>query len=556
MLARACRPSVLRLALAVIAGVAASGASIGLMATSAWLISRASTHPPVLHLMVAIVAVRAFGLSRGAFRYAERLLGHDAALRVLADLRVSTYRTLARISPAGLGATRRGDLVSQFVSDLDAVLDVLVRVILPYAVALGVGLCSVALTVTLFPPAGLALACGLVVVAFAVPATQARASRASAGRVSPLRGELAAGTVDLLHGLADLTACGAVEERLSQLVATDRRLRVAETRASGTAGVGAALTTMVAGCCVAVGLAAGAVAVHAGTLDGELLAVVTLTPLAVFDSIGNLPVAAARLGAARAALRRVASTLAAEDPTPEPASPALPSSAAGGRHVVELHGVHASWTPDRPVLRGVDLRLLPGRRVALIGASGAGKSTIAALLVRFLDPVAGSVTIDGIDFRDIPADEIRRLIRLCDDEAYLFDSTIEANLRIGRPEATAEQLREALAAARLLEWVETLPDGLSTLVGEHGVRCSGGQRRRLALARALLSEAAVLVLDEPTEHLDEPTAQAVLRDLLDATTGRTTLLITHRTAGLEAFDEIVLLDSGIATIQPLSVVDA
>ena len=318
LLASACRPAAPRLALAVGAGIAAAGAGIGLMATSAWLISRAATHPPVLHLMVAIVSVRAFGLSRGVFRYAERLYGHDAALRVLTDLRVDGYRRLARLAPAGLRAHRRGDLVARLVSDVDAALDVLVRVLLPYSVAAGVAVGSVALVTALLPAAGLALAVALAVVAVGVPILQSGTARRADGRLAPLRGELTAGTVDLLHGLADLSAYGAVDRRLDQLSQIDGRLRTATARSSGMAGVGAGVTTLAAGGCVLAGLAAGAAAVSAGTLSGELLAVIVLTPMAVFEAIAGLPAAAQRLGAARAALTRVATVLSGADPTPDP----------------------------------------------------------------------------------------------------------------------------------------------------------------------------------------------------------------------------------------------
>jgi thiol reductant ABC exporter CydC subunit len=542
LLAGVCRPTAGRLGIAIIAGIAAAGAGIGLTATSAWLISRAATHPPVLHLMVAIVAVRTFGLSRGVLRYGERLLGHDTALRVLADLRVRSYRRLAALTPAGLHTHRRGDLVARLVSDVDAILDVLVRVILPYAIAAGVALGSVALLGALLPAAGFALAVALAVVGVGVPLIQAAATRQADGRLAPLRGELAADTVDLLQGLADLTAYGAVDARLAQLAHADGRLRAASARSSRSAGSATAVTTLAAGCCVIVGLAAGTGAVLAGTLPGELLAVVVLTPMAVFEAVSGLPAAAQRFGAARAALTRVADVLIEPDPTPEPPVPAELTSAAG--HTARLNGVHAAWDRGRPALRGIDLSLQPGRRVALVGTSGSGKSTVAALLVRFLDPERGCVTIDGTDARLLAGTDLRGLVRLCDDEAYLFDSTIEANLRIGDPDATIEQLRAALAAVRLLAWVDSLPAGLATAVGEHGVRCSGGQRRRIALARALLGGPEVLVLDEPTEHLDEPTAAAVIGDLLAATAGRTTLLITHRTTGLEDLDEIVTLAEG------------
>lgn len=573
LLVEVSKPAGPRLVLAVLAGVAASATAIGLTATSALLISRAATQPPVLHLMVAIVTVRAFGISRGVFRYLERLVGHDATLRVLAVLRVRCYAKLARLAPSGLTRYRRGDLVARVVSDVDAALDVLVRVLLPYGVAIGVAIGSLALVTALQPVAGAVLAVGLLTVTVGVPLAQATSTRRADARLAPLRGQLAAGTVDLLHGMADLTAFGAAEQRLEQILATDAQLRTASARSSRTAGIGAGTVSLVTGISVLTGLVAGTLAVRAGQLDGELLAVVVLTPLAVFEAVAGIPAAAQRFGAARAALTRIAAMMAAQEPTPEPAVPApgpkrelaaampaaampaaavpAPRSAAepaadpGDRvPVLAMRSVSAGWAADRPAVHEVDLELLPGRRVALVGPSGSGKSTVAALLVRMLDPWSGTVTMDRVDLRELPSDEIRRRVVLCDDAAYMFDTTIEANLRIGRPEATHEQLLEALGRARLLEWVDTLPDGLATAVGEHGVRLSGGQRRRVALARAFLADPAVLILDEPTEHLDEETADAITADLLAATRGRTVLLITHRTSGLDEVDEVVRMADG------------
>jgi thiol reductant ABC exporter CydC subunit len=494
--------------------------------------------------MTAIVAVRAFGLSKGGLRYLERLAGHDAALRVLADLRIRYYARLARLSPAGLGDHRSGDLVERLVSDLDAALDVLVRVIVPYAVGLGVSVGSVTVVATLSPATAAALVIAIATVAVGLPTVQAAWARRADGRLAPIRGEMAAYTVETLQGLADLTANGAVGRAIETLSALDERQQAAAWRSSVVSGVGSAVTTLATGGCVLVGLASGTFAVRAGTLPGELLAVVVLVPIAVFESIAGLPLAAQRLVAARAALARVAAVFAATDPTPEPVAPiALPD----GAHTVALRNVTASWTPGQPAVRNIDLELRPGARVALVGASGSGKSTIAALLVRFLDPEEGSVTIDSRDLRDLPTQRVREVVCLCDDEAYLFDSTIEVNLRVGCPDASADRLRAVLADVRLLDWVDTLPKGLSTPVGEHGILLSGGQRRRLALARALLADSPVLVLDEPTEHLDESAAAAVVHDLLAATSGRTTLLITHRPLGLDEVDEIVTLEAGRAT---------
>ena len=538
LLHSASRPALAGLLLAVLAGVGAAGASVGLMATSAWLISRAALHPPVLHLMVAIVAVRAFGLGRGVLRYVERLAGHDAALRVLAALRVRIFTRLEALAPAGLAEFRRADLVQRLVGDVEAVLDMLTRVVLPYAVAGIVGVGAVLLVGTLSPIAGAALAFGLIVVGIGVPLLQNAAARHADGRLAPLRGELTTGTVDLLHGLPDLLAYGAVDDHLARLADTDARLREAEQQSSAAAGTSAAATALANGFCLLVGLAAGAVAVRSGTLAGEYLAVIVLTPLAVFETAAGLPAAAQRFAGARSSLRRLAEVLAAPDPV---ISPAHPVAAPEGPHTLEVCGVSAAWVAGRTAVHDVSFTLRPGARIALTGPSGSGKSTVAALLVRFLDPTAGRILLDGIDLRQLAPDRVRQIIGYLPEDAYLFDTTIAANLRIAKPEATDAALRSALNAARLLGWIDTLPNGLDTLVGEHGMTLSGGQRRRLALARALLADFQVLILDEPTEHLDDDTAAALSHDLLAAAGDRSVLLITHRTDIASEVDEWIAL---------------
>jgi ABC-type transport system involved in cytochrome bd biosynthesis fused ATPase/permease subunit len=225
------------------------------------------------------------------------------------------------------------------------------------------------------------------------------------------------------------------------------------------------------------------------------------------------------------------------DPVPEPATPArLPD----GPYELRVRNVTARWDPAQPpVFAGVNLDLPPGRRVALVGPSGCGKTTLAHLLVRFLDPETGDVTLNGVSLRCLDSDELRRVVVLMDERVHCFDTTIEANLRVGRRDATDLELWQALAQARCDDWVRSLPRGLDTEVGEHGARLSGGQRRRLGLARVLLTGAPILVLDEPTEHLDDETAAVLTADLLDATAGRTVLLITHRPFGLSDVDDVV-----------------
>jgi thiol reductant ABC exporter CydC subunit len=535
-----------RLVLAVVFGVLAAASAVGLTATSAWLISRAAQHPPVVDLAVAIVMVRTFAITRGAFRYLERLTGHDAAFRVLGRLRVATYQRLERLAPAAVAVLRAGDLVSRFVADVDAALDVLVRVVLPYLVAAGVGVASVGLIATMLPAEAAVLAVGLLLVAVGVPLIQHAVARRHDRRTAPLRGELSAATVDLLRGLPDLIAYRAAERRLAALADTDDRLRRVTSRSAAGVGLGAGLVALAAGGCVWAGLALGGAAVSAGHLNGVLLAVVVLTPLAVFDTVSGVPAAAAHLAAARAALGRVFGLLDQPDPVREPERPVPPPTAP---YLVEIAGVSARWTPDgRDVLHDVTLTLRPGQRTAIVGPSGSGKSTLAAILVRFLDPSAGRVLINGVDATTVAGDDVRQIIGLLGEDARLFDTTIAENLRIADPAAGDSRLRQALADARLLDWVDALPEGLDTPVGEHGSRLSGGQRRRLVLARALLADFPILIMDEPTEHLDEETAEALTADLLAATRGRTTVLITHRLFAPGDVDQIVSVDSGRVTI--------
>ncbi|MEU0937132.1 thiol reductant ABC exporter subunit CydD [Embleya sp. NPDC005971] len=536
------RPLRGRLALAVLCGALALGSSVGLMATSAWLISRASEHPPVLTLMVAVTGVRAFGVSRAVFRYAERLIGHDAAFRILARLRVRVYERLEQLAPAGLPAFRRGDLLSRLVADVDAVQDFFLRALLPACVAAVVGVGAVLTVALVLPEAGAVLLLGLLAAGVLVPWLAGRVARRAERRVAAVRGELAGAVVDLLRGTPELIAAGRAPARLAEVDMVDARLRATEAGQARGAGVGAGLAALVSGATVWASAVVGVAAVHADRLNGVLLALVVLTPLAAFEATVVLPAAGRHLEGSRRAAARVFEVIDAPVPVHEPTAPrALPA----GPRPLSVRDLHARWTPDGPpALAGVDLELTPGKRLAVVGASGSGKTTLANVLLRFLDPAAGRVTLAGVPITDLAGDDVRRVIGLCAQDAHVFDSSLRENLRLARPDCDEDAMRAALARARLLDWVDTLPQGLDTMVGEHGARLSGGQRQRLALARALLADFEILLLDEPAEHLDLPTADALTADLLDATRGRTTLLVTHRLTGLHAVDEILVLAEG------------
>ncbi|MFC8506350.1 thiol reductant ABC exporter subunit CydD [Streptomyces sp. NPDC057131] len=531
-----------RMALALLLGSLALGSAVGLMAVSGWLISRASEQPPVLYLMVAVTATRAFGIGRAVFRYAERLVSHDAVLRMLADLRVAVYRRLERIAPAGLRRTRRGDLLARLVQDVDALQDYWLRWLLPAGAALLVGAGSVGFTTWLLPEAGAVLAAGLLLAGVAVPLLGGLLARRAERQLAPARGALGTAVVDLLRGCAELTVAGALKGRVERADEADRELTGIASRQSAATALSAGLSALVCGLSVAGAALVGVQAVRDGRLDGVVLAVLVLTPLAAFEAVTGLPLAVQYRQRVRRSAERVFDVLDAPVPVHEPESPATPPA---GPFPLELAGLGARHAgQDRPALDGFGLTLEAGRRVAVVGGSGSGKTTLAQVLLRFLDAESGTYRLGGTEAAALDGDEVRRFVGLCAQDAHLFDSTIRENLRLARTGASDEELRGALGRARLLEWVEGLPDGLDTLVGEHGSRLSGGQRQRLALARALLADFPVLVLDEPAEHLDLATADALTDDLLRATEGRTTVLITHRLHGLEAVDEVLVLDRG------------
>ncbi|MCX5377147.1 thiol reductant ABC exporter subunit CydD [Streptomyces sp. NBC_00091] len=531
-----------RFRLGLLLGALAVGSSVGLMAVSGWLISRASEQPPVMYLMVAVTATRAFGIGRAVFRYAERLVSHDAVLRMLADLRVAVYRRLERIAPAGLREQRRGDLLSRLVADADALQDYWLRWLLPVGTAVLVGTGSVAFTAWLLPGAGAALAVGLLAAGVGVPLVSGACARRAERRLAPARGELATRVADLLTGTAELTVAGALAGRKDRARESDGVLTRIASRGAAATGLGSGLSALVCGLTVVCAAFAGAQAVAGGRLSGVAMAVVVLTPLAAFEAVSGLPLAVQYRQRVRRSAERVYEVIDAPVPVAEPAEPReLPSSS----FPLRLTGLAARHGgQERDALHGLDLTLEAGRRIAVVGPSGSGKTTLAQVLLRFLDQREGTYTLGGTDVRALDGDDVRRAVGLCAQDAHLFDSSVRENLRLARTGASEEQLREALAAARLLEWADGLPDGLDTLVGEHGERISGGQRQRLALARALLADFPVLVLDEPAEHLDLATADALTADLLAATEGRTTVLITHRLAGLAAVDEVLVLDRG------------
>ena len=528
-----------RLALAAALAASTIVFGVGLMATAGYLISRAAEEPAILSLTVAIVGVRFFGLGRPVVRYLDRLGSHDLAFRVLGRVRVHVYERIEPLAPAELESYRRGDLLSRVVADVDALQFLYLRGLVPVLAAAAAGCVSVGVAAAFLPSAAIVLALGLAVAGIAVPLAAGAIGRRAARGEAAARGELSAELVELLTGAGELQVYGRGAEAMARVRETDGTLSRLAARAAAADGVGDGLRLLVTGA-TATGVLALAVRSHAdGGLSRVMIATLALLALASFEGVQPLSQAARELASTVAAGRRVVELTDREPAVRDPADPAELQT---GPVAVALEDVRARYAPgDPPALDGLTLRLGPGQHVAVVGPSGAGKSTIVNLLLRFLDPEAGRVTIGGRDLRELRQEDVRRTVAVAGQDSHLFSTSIRENLRLARPDAGDAEIESALRRARLWDWVAGLPDGLDTLVGEQGRELSGGQRGRLVVARALLANAPVLVLDEPTAHLDTETATSLLDDVLDNAGDASVLLITHRRERLERMDEVVEL---------------
>lgn len=546
----AVRPHAVRLVGAAVAGAAAELCGLGLIAAAAWLVARAAQRPELAALSLAIVAVRGFALAKGSLRYVERLAGHDAALRALAELRGRVFDALAaRGSAEGAGRVRDGGALTRMVSDVDAVQDLLLRCALPAVAAVVCGAAGAAVCAVALPPAVPVLAAGLVLAGAVLPVAAALWGGRAAARTAAGREVLAVRSLDVLEGAADLAVFGASGRFAARAERAARRLERAERSAALVSALVAAAGFAVQGVTVAAVVWAG---LRAGA-DEVAVAVAALTALVAVESVLPLASAAQRLREVWAAARRVGAVLASPVPRSPAAPPAVQSAVAsarrpawvpGGPLDVELLGVRVVYGGGTAALDGVDLRVRRGRRVAVVGASGAGKSTLLAAVSGAVPVVSGAVVLGGRDVAGDETGEVRAAVRGLAQDAHVFAATVRANLLLARPGASEAQLRAAAERARFAEVVDALPEGWDTVVGAGGRGLSGGQRQRLLLARALLADPPVLVLDEPAEALDPAAADALTRDLLEAPGGGTLLLVTHRLAALDAADEVVVLDRG------------
>jgi ATP-binding cassette subfamily C protein CydC len=525
---RLAQPPVRRFLPGLLLGILASGSAVALLAASAWLITRAAEQPPILFLGFAIVGVRAFALGRAFFRYVERLASHDATFRTLATLRTGIFRRLIPVAPDGLRGTRRGDLLTRLVSDVDQLQDLPLRVVQPLATSIVVAVLSVVTVSIVLPGAGLALAATLVVAAVVGTLVHSAITARADRDIAPLRAELAQLVLDFVSRLDVLTAFGATAEREAAIAAADERLRVTQLRRSLGAGVVAGSVSLLSGAAMIGALLAGAPAFATGDITGPALALVVLVPIAVFEAFGMVPLAVGAWRQVRVSAVRIASVVPDEVPAEIPVAPERPADLPAGPLTIELDGVSARWPgAGATALRGVSVTVRPGDCLLVTGESGAGKTTLAHVLVRFLQH-EGSYTLGGVDVRTLHPDAVRTVVGLCEQSPHLFDDSIRQNLLFAREDATDDDLLAALESVGLAGWVESR-GGLDAPVGERGSLVSGGQAQRIALARALLAEFPVLVLDEPTANVDVDRADALMADLLRsaASAHRAVIVISH-----------------------------
>lgn len=588
---------------AVLMGVISLGSSIALAAVSAWLIARASQMPPVMLLSVATVGVRAFGISRGLFRYLERLATHSVALKGMASLRTHIYARLATGNPQTAATLRRGDLLARVSADVDAVGDVVVRGIIPGLVAAVLSMGSVVFVGCFHVPAAIALAVCLLIAGVVAPWFAQKAAQETELHSSQARSDMSVLSHELVSNSAELSVAGSVDDSFAELAKIEARIYGAIDKSARYDGLAQGLFVFALVASALSAAVLGIPSVVDGTLAPVELAVIVLTPLAVFEVLQGLPAAAIQVHTSRTAAARImklldesggnsahvtgdnvveledalapvtnllspsasaraeakASADVAEQTavnldavsSNDPLLSGLKSAPSVSSEIRKAHlvasGLSTGW-PGHTVLQGLNLDIRSGQTIALVGASGTGKTTTLMTLAGLLPAHSGSLTLNGVDLADEDLHEVSQQVVFIAEDSHIFETTVLENLRVARGTLTVEQGTEALTTAGLNNWLDQLPNGINTVLGADATTISGGERRRLLIARALCSPAQILLIDEPAEHLDPATADTLIEELIQTNavhhSGRTMVIATHRLTPMAHADEVLILDHG------------
>lgn len=539
-------------ATSVFLGVAGLGSAIGLAAVSAWLIARASQMPPVLYLTVAAVAVRMFGILRALLRYVQRLASHRVALEGMDSLRLRVYDSLASGPIDRVAAIQRGDLLARTGADIEAVGDFVVKSLLPFTVAGIVGLGTVVGFAFLSLPAALILAFGLIVSGWIAPLIMSRSARVAEREEQLARQRLSITTLSVLDSADEQAVAGTLSQSYARLEQTSADLDRARGLSARPAAVATALDRFAMGAVVVGVLLVATPQANAGVVAAVALAVLVLTPLAAFEGTAELGTAAIQMIRSARAAQRICELLGPTDAHRGPAHE-VPLKT---NPTITASDLTVGWPGREPTLTGVSLSLRRGEVIAIVGPSGIGKSTLLYTLAGMLPPVSGRADLNGTAIWNADRAEVAQQVALTTEDAHVFATTVYENLRVARGDLTREEAAELLEEVGLGPWLESLPSGLDTLLGVGAMSISGGERRRLLLARALASPAPLLLLDEPGEHLDARTADRVMDSLLRGRGRRRGLVVvTHRLHGLEGADQILRLDSASGEKGPALVAD-
>jgi ATP-binding cassette subfamily C protein CydC len=528
-------------------GLLAMISVVGLLALSGWFISAAAyagltaATAHLFNFFHPSIGVRFFAIGRTLARYAERIVTHDVTFRILKSLRSWFYIHLEPLAPSRLTTFRSGDILNRIVSDIDALDNLYLRVLSPGAVALAMSILVVLFLGLIDSLIALSVAVFLILAGFGVPAVALRLGKSTGQDLAHFSSDLRIRIVDALQGLPEILVFDAYQQQIESVRRSSLALIKNQLQMSHIRGFSTALITAISGIAVLCALYLAVELVNQESLDGANLALVTLAVMASFEAVLPLPLAFQYLGQTREAGRRLLEIVESD---PEVVYPGQ-SVSLSRQYGISFENVNFRYHDQAPwALTGVDFKIPAGQRVAVIGETGSGKSTLTYLLVRFWDPVSGKIRLGEENIGNFSETDLRRLISTVSQQPHMFNATLKDNLQMAVRNATETQLLSALKSAGLYEFVENLPEGLDTWIGESGQLISGGQARRIAVARAILHNAPVWVLDEPTEGLDPITERKVMQSLMQYTEGKTLLLITHRLVDLKWMDRILMLDQG------------